>query len=106
MSTWRQEKVEGWKTKKKWKIFHGEFTDAETGEHFGWKGKYIYKRNEKGELITVQWELELPVEERPGYKKNKAKNQIITREKTTTIDPSQALAMFNKALAKNKKSLQ
>jgi len=66
-ATWKQSRVEGWRVVGSWKVFRGSFQDAETGEKFDHKGFYIFKKDENGEWVTVQWEMELTVKERGYY---------------------------------------
>ena len=109
---WRQEQVEGWEKVGSWRIFHGEFQDAETGEEFDHKGRYIFKKcAETGEMIRVQWEMELSMEDRkmflpkshplyPGGtgKKKPSGGRVLTA--SAVSDPTIALAAFGRSLKK------
>jgi len=109
---WRQKQVEGWEKVGSWRIFHGEFQDAETGEEFDHKGRYIFKKcPETGEMIRVQWELELSMKERklflpmshplyPGGKPGKKKSRGGRVTAAAVSDPTVALAAFGRSLKK------
>lgn len=116
LATWRQERVEGWVEVGSWKVFQGDFTDAETGEEFDHKGRYIFKKV-GGVWVTVDWALELSASERemflpkshplhPKFGKGKVKtlgrikpgNRIVAPVANTEI----ALAMFSKSLVKGR----